>query len=527
MTRPAERLALRIDLGSDAAAPWILAALVLVGLGLRAFVFRGFVGSDDCAYADLAHALAHGRFPGFDADSSVFQNRIGLLAPVAASIRVLGTSEWVFILYPFVISGASIALAYFFGRALFGTAAGLSAAAMIALLPIELEMASQLVPDLAAAFWANLGIFAIWRAMHSETRQRALALGSAAGLCFGVAWLHKLSVAYLAPFVGGVLLAASWKQPRIGGPALAGTALVSLAILAGESFAYLQLSGDAGFRLSSLARNFEQTPSYWFIEGGRSGWEAGHYTTALLQRLFIDGPRQIFLSRAYAHLPLAAVLVCAITLYTRNARYAFCGAWFLSLLLLFNFATNSLDYYMPLILAQRYLYPLVLPAALLLGGWLVSSLRRGGTPAWRLPISRFAVALLICLPIARGYAAGLHRELDRPVRIAGVRSTAELLGPADRIATDVHSARHLRILWGYPEDTQLVDYAEHPDALAPGSYVFVNRERIRLNHQLNGQAPPALWHGVPPDWMLLHRVFEGEIYRIPETPGAVARVGRR
>ena len=527
MTRPADRPSRWIDLGPDAAPTWILACLLAVGLGLRAFVFRGFVGSDDCAYADLAHALAHGGLPDFDANSAVFQNRIGLIAPVAAAIRLLGTSEWVFIVYPFFLSGASIVLAYFFGRALFGTTAGLLSAGMIALLPIEMEMASQLVPDLAGAFWANLGVFAIWSATHSETRRRALALGSAAGLCFGVAWLHKLSVAYLAPFLGAVLLATCWRQPRIGVPALVGAAVLSLAILLGECFAYLQLTEDAGFRLGSLARNFEQTPSYWFIEGGRSGWEPGHYTSALLQRLFIDGPRQIFGSRAYAHLPLAALLVCGVAFYSRNTRYVFCGAWFLSLLLLFNFATNSLDYYMPLILAQRYLYPLVLPAVLLVAGWLGASLRRGGMPAWRLPISRFAVAILLCLPIVRGYGAGLYRELNRPVRIAGVRSTAKLLDPGDPVATDRSSARHLRLLWGYPEDTQLVDFAEDPGALSPGSYVFVNRERMRLNLELNGQAPPALSHRVPSEWVLTHRVHEGEIYQIPSAADAELRLGKR
>lgn len=513
-----------LDLERESSPKLVLGAIVALGAALRLVAFRGFIGSDDRAYAELAHALVNGSYPAFDASSSVFQNRLGLVAPVALAIRSFGTSEWVFLLYPFAISLASIWLAYFFGRALFGTAAGLLAAAMIALLPIELSMATQLVPDLAASFWANLGVFAIWSATHSKTGRRALTLGAAAGLCFGIAWLHKSSVAYLAPFVGGVLLVSSWRQPRIGAAALAGTAAASLAILGAESVAYLQLSGDAAFRFTSLPRNFEQTSQYWFIEGGLWGWQPGEYTSALLDRLFVSGPRSIFLSRAYAHLPLSALLVGLLAICVRDARQIFCGAWFGSLLLLFNFATTSLEYYKPLILMQRYLYPLVLPAVLLVSSGLLS-LRRGALPRWTLPVSRTAVLLLVCIPIARGYVAGIHRELGRPPGIAGVRAAASLLGPNDPIVTDDRSVRDFRFLWGFPERTRLEVFGHDVSDISPGSYVFINRERIRLNQQLNGEAPPKFWHALPNEWELVRRVPDGELYRVPQAAGRSLQLG--
>jgi hypothetical protein len=494
----------------------LFAGILGLGLLLRAIAFHGFSGSDDRAYAELAHALAVGHYPAFDASASVFQNRIGLIAPVAGLVRALGTAEWIFHLYPFAISAASIALAFFFGRALFGTSAGLFAAGMIALLPIEMSMATSLVPDMAATFWANLGVFAVWRATQADGVRRALALGASAGLCFGIAWLHKVSIGYLAPFVGGALLVACWQRPRLGGAALLGTALASASVLLAESLSYLVLSGEAGFRFASLSRNFERTQVYWFVEGGRFGFEAGHYAEALLHRLFVRGPERIFLSRAYAHLPLTALLVCALAIRGRETRLAFCAAWFGSLLVLFNFATTSLDYYKPLVLFQRYLYPLVLPAALLISAWLVS-LRRGGMREWNLPIPRYALALLICLPMLRGYAAGLSSELTRPPSNAGVREVAARFSPSDAMLTDATSVRDLELLWGYPQAARLTAFEARADSPAKGTLVFINRERLRILQEYYDMPAPAFTAAPPSSWKLIARVHEGEVYRVSLT----------
>ena len=63
---------------------------------------------------------------------------------------------------------------------------------------------------------------------------------------------------------------------------------------------------------------------------------------------------------------------------------------------------------------------------LLVCDWLVS-LRRGGLPSWRLPVPRLVMALIVCLPIARGYAAGLDREFQRPLANQSVRSAASFV----------------------------------------------------------------------------------------------------
>ena len=63
---------------------------------------------------------------------------------------------------------ASVPLAFFLGRLFFGPRAGLIAAALIACLPIDLGSATHLVPDMPAAFWANLGVLAVLVATRRE-----------------------------------------------------------------------------------------------------------------------------------------------------------------------------------------------------------------------------------------------------------------------------------------------------------------------------------------------------------------------
>ena len=301
-------------------------------------------------------------------------------------------------------------------------------------------------------------------------------------------------------------------------------ARASLACLRGVAIAYGRLAGDPTLRLAALSRNFEQTQVYWFVEGGQFGWQPGEYWEALFHRLFVRGPERIFLSRAYAHLPLAAVVVCMIALRIREQRLAFCGLWLGSLLLLFNFGTTSLDYYKPLVLFQRYLYPLVLPSVLLVAGFL-ALLRRGGMREWPLALPRIVAAAIVCLPIVRGTVAGLDRELARPVGNFGVREVAMRFTPEDRLVTDPNTMRDLRFFWGYPERDGLEAFDDDVRELPARSFVFVNRERIRLHGEYEGREAPPFWHDLPEHWQLTSRVHEGEVYRVISTE--VMRLGHR
>ncbi len=497
-----------------------LALIVLLAVALRLAAFRGFNGSDDRAYADLAHALAFGGFdPAAYPGPAVFAVRIGLLAPVAASLRLFGVGELAFLAYPFLISLASVVLAFCLGRLFFGVRAGLFAAALIALLPIDLGSATHLVPDMAAAFWANLGVLAVALALRRDPASWKWGLGLAAGLCFGASWLHKSSVAHLVPGIGAFLLWETWKQRR-NAPALVGTAIGVLAALALESGLQSALTGDPFHRFAALAHNWEQTSQFWFVEGGRWGWEPGHYWEALATRLFVSGPGEIFLNPQYGHLPLLAVAPLVWAAWTRQRAFLFCGVWFAGLLLAFDFATTSLEYYKPLILFERYVYPLLLPAALGVAGMLAVLLDPAADARAPVRRRRRVAAGALALAVLLAFGRGLVWNLDRPTTSRYVRSAVGVVDPTARSYTDPRTLLDLRLFWGYPPAMNTTDFTGlAPGDFEPGAYVLVNRDRLRFLKRVYDTDPPVLTQAIPPGWELLRRLPGGEIYQVAAGTG--------
>lgn len=137
----------------------LVIVLLLAGV-IRALSFCGYYGSDDAAYAELSSRLLHHVFPlGNYSGPPVFPLRLGLIVPTAFSMSIAGVSELSILAYPFLISLAAVLLAFYFGKLLFNAKTGLLAALIIALMPIEARSASMLLPDMPAAFWANIGLF--------------------------------------------------------------------------------------------------------------------------------------------------------------------------------------------------------------------------------------------------------------------------------------------------------------------------------------------------------------------------------
>src|SRR5436190_23401520 len=85
-----------------------LLALILLSAMIRAHLFRGYVGLDDAEYARLAHQLSTGCFRAHYDGPPVFPLRVGIIAPTAVFFRSLGIAEWTMVLFPFLLSLASI-----------------------------------------------------------------------------------------------------------------------------------------------------------------------------------------------------------------------------------------------------------------------------------------------------------------------------------------------------------------------------------------------------------------------------------
>jgi len=476
-------------LTSESIPRWAQLALVLTlvavaGL-IRALIFSGYEGLDDAEYTRFAYLLAHGRpFPADYAGPGVFPLRVGVYVPAAGFIHLLGASEWAVALYPFLISLAAVALMYVGASFFFGWQAGVMAAGFLTVLDLDIENATTLLPDLLSAFFGAAGVMLIARGERQGSSDRGALLrnGLLAGLAFGLAWLCKESVVYLAPFclvLGVIMLKRDWSAAFLW----IGVAVGSLAVLSTEMAAHWAITGDPLFRLHEVERNYRQWENGFFTAGSILGWSEGtSYRDALIDRLFVGGPRRILLDGALNYLPLVGLAGALYGWMKRDRAFLIPALWLISLVLMFNFASSSTSSYIPLPLYLRYMYPMYFAAIIVASGFLARLAFSPWTSNSGFQVTR-AVGLVVAAVVCYSAATNLYFAFARG-RVAWIGESRQLHGtvkPNTVVYADTLTLRTFEFFAGYPQETAWTDFAavSPGQPLPPESLVIVNKRYIQ------------------------------------------------
>lgn len=499
---------------------WIL---LFSALAVRVLDFQGYSDSDPKLYSFLADELSRGvlHIPHTPEDTAppVFYVRLGVYAPVAALIKLFGLSEIVLVAYPFIISLLSCFLAYFFARKLFSPLEGLIAFALLALLPFDVIMASKLYADAIAAFWANLALYMLWRAVDTATSKVGSVLAVLSGLLLGLSWLCKESVVYVVPFVIALALfggdSLSYKGRFV---LLVSLGIGSLSVLGGEVFFYVAKTGDALFRLHETERNY-LVASMWFFDSTSHlfGWEEGGYLKAVLKRVLYTGPRDIILCGSFLYLPLIALLGMAWGAFVGVRRHVHLMVvlWFAVLVLMFNFMSSSFDSYKPLVILDRYLYPILLPSTLLSSGFLGFLLRGGG--ALELNAERLFWALVIGATFSFLCAKGIILSyLNRSELIE--RHVSRSLKTTDVVYADYRTASGLLFfrenrLSGVSDVSRSWERFSVSD-IPVGAYVLVNMHKLELLGRIYKYEMPSYARKPPGNWRKVDRIDGATLYKV-------------
>lgn len=177
--------------------PWqTLAAVVFFALVVRFFSYHGFYPSDQYRYALDAWQMANGELGVPDYLASM---RWGLVLPTSIIYALFGVSEFTSTLWPMLTSIGSIVLAYVLGKKLGGERAGLFAAIVFAMFPLDVKYATQLMADAPMGFYLLLSITAVVFAGDASGRQKVvwyLIAGGAVGLAYGA----KTAGLFVLPF---------------------------------------------------------------------------------------------------------------------------------------------------------------------------------------------------------------------------------------------------------------------------------------------------------------------------------------
>ncbi len=504
---------------------WLLGIFVLA-VALRWVAFSGVFGSDDLIFSKLATKMASGSWKAVDpSDSPIMKNRLGFIVPVAASIKWIGVNEWGISFYPFLVSILGVLLAFVAGKSFFGPKAGLIAALLQALLPIDLQLASQCLSDLPAAFYSSIGIFLMYRACVSASRQKILS--ALAGMSFGISYLNRENVVYMIPLAAGMLYWA-WRLGRKNVIFFFIAAFGAVGLL--EATYYHCFTGDAFYRYhvtenvyfarySDPSAKFDPSrPThgfFFFPKRSEFTGSSAQYFMILAKRIFKEGPQQIFMSWDYIYIPLVAAIGAFYAGFRRLKPFYFPVIWFIWSVAVYNFGSSSLKEYQPLAVAPRYFYPLVFPAILLTGGFLDRLFSRGSIldSDWRKERFFWGTLLggLMCCVFSLAFISTLrsvpYGQFEKKV--------SKVLKPSDLIYTDSKSPDTLEFFWGYPSKMNFFEFSKQSSESIPeGAYILINENKLAYLYGYYRKSYPEFYGKIPLDWKVILEIpGKGAVYK--------------
>jgi hypothetical protein len=489
--------------------------LVSIGIILRLSFFQGYSDSDPHEYTILADQFSRGDIHLGPWDGPIhFPVRFAIYVPAALVFKLFGVSEFAIALVPLLVSVGNMVLAYLLARRIFNSWAGLISVALLCAIPVDITMATSLWPDPIAAFWANVGVALLVSSFFLEIPNYSAATKILAGFFFGIAWLGKETVIYYGPFVAICCFLLAFQKTRsftISSLALVGSA--ALVVLGAEAWIYHAYAGDWLFHFRSIEDNFKDSSVWWFDQSSPYfGWPEGEYAKALAKRLIIAGPKAILSS--FSKLPLFAMVAIAWAFFVKDRRFVLPAIWLLSLTMMFNFASTSPFEYKPLPLWERYLYPILLPSSILVGGALVVLWQARGTRELVFERRFWACILLAALSLSCLSDAGRLRS--RPEQV--VRDVLPKLGPTDLVYTDNRSASTLVFLRTgklSQLDDRTIPYEDiSPAALKSGAYVFINKSKLDFLSFSYQYKPPAFVLDPPKTWQSVWSEKGAALFRI-------------
>jgi Dolichyl-phosphate-mannose-protein mannosyltransferase len=221
--------------------------ILLLALAVRLWLLTGFYGSDDFVYADAVSKILNGDWRPFAYIGSV---RYGFNLPLAFTIRVFGASEYGYTLYPLFTSLVNILLVWSLGSRLFENSnAGLAAAFLMAVCPLDVIWSGRIQPDAPLMMWMTASVLCFVEAGAAKESSLRSWLGFLAGLCLGIAYTTKNAALFLSP-----LFAYSWATRRAMLRDLVFLSAGFLVIFAAESSLFWAQTGNPLFAFTLQAQ---------------------------------------------------------------------------------------------------------------------------------------------------------------------------------------------------------------------------------------------------------------------------------
>ncbi|WP_157890243.1 ArnT family glycosyltransferase [Marinobacterium aestuarii] len=163
----------------------LLSTLVvfIVSASVRMFFFTGFFGSDDFTYFNAANAIVDGNL---EVGNYIGGIRYGVNLPMAALMKVFGTSEFSSNLWSLISSSLEVSIIYYMAACWWGRRAAVSAAILLMLLPIHVHFGGRIMADAPLALFITTSFIMFRIATYRFNSNLYFLTGCALGTIFWV-----------------------------------------------------------------------------------------------------------------------------------------------------------------------------------------------------------------------------------------------------------------------------------------------------------------------------------------------------
>lgn len=365
-------------------------ALLGVACWLRVHYGHAFPNADAFAYLNAAldaNERGWGRF--ITGISTIYENRLSVVLPLAAFQALFGRTELALELTGLFFSFGAIGVTFALGRELADEWAGWFSAFFIATIPQDIWYGTSSIPDSLTPLYVGMALYAALRAQRRPLDRSGVLWYLAAGFfvlcCFQARATGALMVLPLG--LWGLL------QPRqrLVRGALPG---IAFGVLLASLWGGLWLAtGDHAIQLRQLVQ--DGTGTRWT----GTGKPFQHlFSMVPLVRLAVELPALAGRAAPFGYTDLARYAVntyhglhyyvvwpaalWALWSWRRVPAARLAVTAFLSLYLFFEFGSTSLTSYQPIWKYERFLTIISVPSALVAGVAAATLLTAAGTPRW-------------------------------------------------------------------------------------------------------------------------------------------------
>jgi hypothetical protein len=182
---------------------------------------------------------------------------------------------------------------------------------------------------------------------------------------------------------------------------------------------------------------------------------------------------------------------------------------------MFNFMSSSFVSYKPLVLVERYMYPLFLPSLVLVGGLLATLLATETEKGLRRERSFWALITTIGI-VGMSLATGHWMFTSRPEQIE--RRVTARLDKRDIVYTGYRTAANLVFFRAgtmsrFDETTMTWENVK-PEQIPNGTYVLFNKPKVSFLADAYKYAAPSFASHPPRSWKAVWTYEDAELYLV-------------